>query len=135
MANMPAARDLDKTNHGDPTTEKKGSPDISINWRTAWLADQSIHTCKKDGPEEVVSGATNVFFNNHFAVRKGDFLIGSGVPNMILEGSPDVWIGSPEVGIASKENLAAYCKDFCALKKEWASLSPAERKARYQAMI
>ena len=112
-----------------------GSPDVLINAQPAWRAEVDIHACKAHGPESVLAGSENVLVNGHRATRLGDFLQGGGLFNRIAQGSTNVLIGAPQVGMAAPDRAKKFCVAYCALKKDWKSLSPAERRARMTALV
>jgi hypothetical protein len=76
-----------------------------------------------------------VTINSLRAVREGDFLQGSGPPNRIMIGSSNVVIGTPAIGTADPAGVAEFCRLYCALVHDWPTLTPAQRKARYQALL
>ena len=133
MAAKPAARTMDPLQHGLPLAAP-GSANVTINGLGAFRALTDAHTCPTHGAELVTNGASTVRINGMWATREGDFLIGKGAPNRIMHGSANVVIGAPDLGLASPANRAKFCASFCALKKDWATLTPAERRKRYEAL-
>jgi hypothetical protein len=72
---------------------------------------------------------------NNGATEAGDFLQGAGPPNQIMTGSPDVLIGTPAIGVARASNVAAFCREYCQLVRDWPSLTPVKRRNRYESVL
>ncbi len=80
-------------------------------------------------------GSETVKINGLRAARVGDYLQGSGPPNRIATGSPNVSIGSPGIGSADAAGEATFCRLYCALAADWPRLTPRVREERYEAML
>jgi uncharacterized Zn-binding protein involved in type VI secretion len=133
MPTMPAAFMTSMTQHGSPISVV-GSPNVEYNGHSAWLAEVPW-PCPQHGPEIVHMASETVEINGKRAARVGDFFQGSGAPDRIMVGSPNVDIGTPPIGTAGPDGVAAFCKLYCDLKKDWANLTPAQRQARYNALL
>jgi uncharacterized Zn-binding protein involved in type VI secretion len=94
------------------------------------------HACPTHGPEGAPLGSTTVEAGGQGALREGDFLLGGGGYNRIASGSSNVVIGSPMPGITgTPARKQAFCSAYCALKKDWPGLTPAERKRRLAQLL
>jgi len=130
----PAARRGETTHDGDTLEEPPGNPTVLINSRAVWhVADP--HACSEHGVEAAVLGSASVRIGGRDVIRQADFLVGASAPNRVDTGSPDVRIGAPVTGIAEPRKVQGFCAGYCALKKDWQNLSPAERKARYEGVV
>jgi len=94
-------------------------------------------SCTTHGMEYGRAGSSTVKINSAQAVREGDYLQGAGPPNRVMKGSDNVRIGAPEtpIGTATPAAQSEFCKLYCALKRDWPSLTPAERKQRYEELM
>lgn len=135
MSGRPAAILGSKLDHGG-SLAGGGSQNVKARGRPMWRVDDLI-PCPLHAGERVVGGSENVKINGRRALRVGDFAIGYGGPNRIQSGCSTVFIGSlaPSEGLASPASLAAFCKEYCALKADWSKLTPKEREARMKAII
>ena len=133
MVAMPAAFMTSMTQHGSPISVV-GSPNVEYNGHSAWLAE-TPWPCPLHGPEMVHMASETVEINGKRAARVGDFFQGTGAPDRIMLGSPNVDIGTPAIGTAGPDGVAAFCKLYCQLKKDWPNLTPAQRQARYEALL
>lgn len=140
-ANPSAAHVGSATQHVGCALAGVGAPSVLINGKPAWTSSMSVN-CPVHGVEHYDMGSETVLVGgNRLALANngggvaGDFLLGAGPPNQIMTGSPNVFVGSPAFGIASEENLAAFCKSYCALRRDWPRLSPSERQRRYEAIL
>jgi uncharacterized Zn-binding protein involved in type VI secretion len=113
-----------------------GSHNVKIHNRQAWMANR-ISACLQHGSEIVGMASETVLINGSYAARVGDYLQGIGPPNRIMEtlGADQVLIGTSAFGVEAPENLSAFCKDYCQLRKDWPSLTPAQREARYRQIL
>jgi uncharacterized Zn-binding protein involved in type VI secretion len=150
---LPAAYVGCQTQHGTPLTGV-GVPNVTINGRPAWTADMP-HACAKPGHgvESVGMGSETVKFASKRAARgstcngstsanmvagaaAGDFLQATtAAPDQILQGSPNVMIGTPAIGVAAPANVRDFCQMYCALMHDWGTLTPADRRTRYEALL
>jgi uncharacterized Zn-binding protein involved in type VI secretion len=130
MAGKPAAYLTGSTQHG--VIVGVGSPDVLIHALPAWASDYQ-NLCPVHGPEMVGLGSETVLINNKRAARQGDFLQGSGPPNMIMLGAQNVLIGGPE---QSAYNEKDYCAAYCAFKDKWKQCkTKEEREALYKQLL
>ena len=133
MSDEPAARVGDEVDHlAAPASPGVGSTNVSVNDKPAWRAHLDTHDCEDTKPiahvcEIAQFGSHTVLINDEMAIRRGDFLLGSQLPNEVLVGSPDVSIGNPLNGLAAL--IAGYCAEFCALMKNWTNLTRDEQIA------
>lgn len=140
-ANPSAAHVGSTTQHVGCALAGVGAPSVLINGKPAWTSAMSVNCpvhgveCFDMGSESVLIGGNRMARANTGGGVAGDFLLGAGPPNQIMTGSPNVLVGSPPLGLATEENLAHFCKLQCALKRDWPSLSPAERRRRYEQLV
>lgn len=132
----PAAKGGSVLNHGGALEPAEGIATVRINGIPVWVSRRT-HSCPTHGAEFAQTGSETVHAGGHRIQRVGDFLVGKGAPNRIDAGSSNVAVGSPTPGAvgAAVAPDGAFCSDFCALKKDWPNLSPAEREARYTQLV
>jgi uncharacterized Zn-binding protein involved in type VI secretion len=94
----PAARVGDLTGHGTPLGPGPGAITVLIGGKPAWRASD-FHNCPLfDGLAPHVGGnvgigSTTVLIGGAPAVRRGDSVVESRPPNVIVTGAADVLIG------------------------------------------
>lgn len=130
----PAARAGDPTAHGGALEPTEGVPNVRVNGQPVWVAP-ATHSCAQHGPEGAPGGSESVKIGKRRILREGDYLLGAGAPDRINQGSPNVVVGTPLFGVASAENIKKFCAGYCALRRDWAKLTPDERRARYAELV
>lgn len=149
-----AARKGDPTVH---TTTLNGVAclTVKIGGSDAWRVGD-MHTCSMQNTlppapapiphvgGAVLKGSFGVLIDSKPAAREGDFVLEPAaspptVPfppnNTIMLGAPTVEIGDLQFGLVVRAIMEQFCKDWTQLRKDWATLTPDQRKQRTKEML
>ena len=123
-------------NHGGVLEPNEGISTVRINGTPVWVSRRT-HACPTHDAEFAQTGSETVHAGGLRIQRVGDFLLGKGAPNRIDGGSSNVAVGTPIPGAVGGAVApgGVFCSVYCALKKAWPTLTPAEREAQYTKLM